>query len=112
LIGAVLALRPIGQPFGVAVTASVIGFVALLPFLPALMLILCTGRGRRAVTIDLAVLLTVPLVLWVLAMNGVIPRDPELVIILSVWFFACAGTFVWLRWCGFRLLTAAAGGGE
>jgi hypothetical protein len=108
-IGAFLALRVYNEPFGVAVMASLIGCLALLPFLPALMLILGSRRGRRTIAIDFAVLIAIPPVLWVLATNNIIPHDPDLAAIVTVWAIACIGTFVWLRLCGFRLV---AGGHE
>jgi hypothetical protein len=103
-IGAVLALQVFREPFGAAVMASLIGCMALLLFLPALMLILGSGLGRRTIAIDFAVLIAIPLVLWVLATNNMIPHDSDLAAIVSVWTVACVGTFAWLRLCGFRLV--------
>ncbi len=103
-ICAFLALQVFPEPFGVAVMASLIGCMALLPFLPALMLICGSRLGRRTIAIDFAVLIAIPLVLWVLATNNMIPHDSDLAAIVAVWAVACVGTFAWQRLCGFRLV--------
>jgi hypothetical protein len=103
-IGAVLALQVFREPFGAAVMSSLIGCMALLPFLPALTLILGSRFRRRTIAIDFAVLVAIPLVLWALATNNIIPYDSDLTAIVAVWAVACVGTFALLRLCGFRLV--------